>query len=133
MTRHRELWRGVCTMVVAYRTAGTHEVPHRHESQPDDRTVLASKGTPPIPSATDLEKALVHAIRERTGGRVRALQVQILGDRVVLRGWAESFHAVQLAVAGVFEAFRARDLDRPEEVELDIDVLPTAPAADPLP
>jgi hypothetical protein len=71
----------------------------------------------------DLEQALVRAICERTGGRVQSVRVNILGGRVVLRGWAGSYHAVQLAVAGLFEAFREMNLDRPEEVELDIDVL----------
>ena len=104
---------------------------HRRQSQSDDRTVRAANRT--TPSSTDLEKVLVHTICERTGGRVRLLQVHILGDRVVLRGWAESFHAVQLAVAGLFEAFRANNLDRPEEIELDIDVLSTAPTSGPLP
>ena len=119
-------------MAAAYRTAGSHEAPQRHASQ-SDRTAPAANRKPPIPSVTDLEKVLVHTIFERTGGRVRLLQVQIHGDHVVLRGWAESFHAVQLALAGLFEAFRANDLDRPEDVELDIDVLPTAPTSGPLP
>jgi hypothetical protein len=75
-----------------------------------------------VQSAMDVEAALVHAIGRRTDGRIRSLQVQIVGSRVVLRGWAVSYHAVQLAIAGLFEAFEAMSLDRPEDVELDIDV-----------
>jgi hypothetical protein len=75
----------------------------------------------------DLEEVLVRSICERTGGRVRCLRICIVGERVVLRGWATSYHAVQLAIAGLFEVFRAMNLDRPDEVELDIDVLPNGP------
>jgi hypothetical protein len=75
-----------------------------------------------IRSAMELEAALVQAIGHRTEGRIRSLQVQIVGSRVVLRGWAVSYHAVQLAIAGLLEAFREMNLDWPEEVELDIDV-----------
>jgi hypothetical protein len=85
----------------------------------------------------DLEKILVCSICERTGGRVRSLKVHILGERVVLRGWTSSYHAVQLAIAGLFEACRAMNLDRPDEVEIDIDVLPNGPVCslgdDPVP
>jgi hypothetical protein len=120
-------------MVVAYRRAEAQEVHDRHEPQQHGSNVFASNRRPPIPSATDLEEALVHAIDERTGGRVRSLEVQIHGDRVVLRGWADSYHAVQLAIAGLREAFIAMDLDRPEAVEFDIEVLPTAATTGPSP
>lgn len=120
-------------MVVAYRKAEADEVPHRHESHQNGRTEATGQVVPPIPSATDLEQALRHAMWKRSGGRVRALQVRILGDRIVLSGWAESFHAVQLALAGLFEAFRTHGLDKPEQIELDIDVLPRVPTANPRP
>ena len=62
-----------------------------------NRAILA--GLPQvIRSATDAEKALMRAIAHRTGGRIQALRVQIVGSRVILRGWAVSYHAVQLAL-----------------------------------
>jgi len=75
-----------------------------------------------VRSATDVEIALVRTIAHRTGGRIGALQVRIVGSRVVLRGWATSYHAVQLALAGLFEACAQMNLDKPDDVELDIDV-----------
>lgn len=114
-------------MSVTYRRAETQGGHQRHESQAHGRNLVATNRAASVQSATGLEKALVHAICERTAGRVRSLEVQILGDRVVLRGWADSYHAVQLAIAGLFEALSAMDIDRPEKVELDIDVLPYPP------
>ena len=110
-------------MLEAYREAGTQNVRQQHETLRGRRHTIAAALQPPVSSAMELEQALVHAICERTGGRVHSLQVHILGGRVVLRGWAGSHHAVQLAIAGLFETFHAMNLDRPEEVELDIDVV----------
>ena len=110
-------------MLVAYREAEVQKVHQQHETLQRRRDTIPTAVQPPARSAMDLEQALVRAICERTGGSVQSLQVHILGGRVLLRGSAGSYHAVQLALAGLFEAFRVMDLDRPEEVELDIDVL----------
>jgi hypothetical protein len=110
-------------MLVADREAETQKVHERHDTLKSRRHTIAAAIQPPVRSAMDLEQTLVHAICERTGGRVHSLQVHILGGRVVLRGWAGSYHVVQLAIAGLLEAFHTMNLDRPEEVELDIDVL----------
>ena len=124
-------------MLVAHGKVGVHEVHQRRERQKHRRNTIAASRPPPIRSAMDLEKVLVRSICERTGGRVRSLKVHILGERVVLRGWSSSYHAVQLAIAGLFEVFRAMNLDRPDEIELDIDVLPNGPVCslgdDPVP
>ena len=80
-----------------------------------------SAAGPPL-SAMDIEKVLAQSIAERTGGRVRMLQVEFRGRRIVMRGCAASYHAVQLAVAGLQESLQALRLDRPEHVELDFDV-----------
>ena len=114
-------------MLVAYRTGGEYEVHQRREPQEHRRNSIPASRPPPIGSAMDLEKVLVRSIGERTGGRVRSLNVHILGERVILRGWASSYHVVQLAIAGLFETFHAMNLDRPDEVDLDIDVLPNGP------
>jgi len=79
-------------------------------------------------TASDLETHMVRAITARTNGRVQALRVQILGGRIVLHGFAESYHAVQLAVAGLLETIKAMDLDHPGRIDLNIDVLPYRPA-----
>jgi hypothetical protein len=78
-------------------------------------------------TATDLETHLACAIAARTGGRVQALRVQILGERTVLRGFSESYHAIQLAVAGLKETLSALGLDQPGRVDLNIDVVPSHP------
>jgi len=75
-------------------------------------------------TATELETHLVRAIAARTNGRVQALKVQVLGERTVLSGFAESYHAVQLALAGVMETLDALGLDHPGGVDVDIDVIP---------
>jgi hypothetical protein len=114
-------------MSATYRNAEPQGVRHRHEFQEHGGNLAATNRAASIQSATGLEKALVDAICERTAGRVRSLQVQILGDGMVLRGWADSYHAVQLAIAGLFQALSAMDIDRPEKVEVDIEVLPNVP------
>jgi hypothetical protein len=79
-------------------------------------------------TATDLEAYLACAITARTNGRVQTLRVQILGERTVLSGFAESYYAIQLAVAGLMETLDASGLDRPGRVDLNIDVIPSHPA-----
>ncbi len=75
-------------------------------------------------TASDLEAHLVRAIAARTNGRVQALKVQVLGGRTVLNGFSESYHAVQLAVAGLMQTLDALGLDHPGQVDLNIDVVP---------
>ncbi len=115
-------------MLVASRTIRAHELQDRRESRNHRMNMMGGSRPPPIRSAMDIEKALVRSIEKRTGGRVRSLQTHILGERVVLRGAASSYHVVQLAIAGLFEAFHAMNLDKPEDVELDMDVLPDGSA-----
>ena len=76
-------------------------------------------------TVTDLEAYLVLAITERVGRRVHGLRVQILRERVVLHGFAESYYAIQLVQAGLLETFKSLDLDPPERIDLNIDVLPS--------
>ena len=124
-------------MLVAYGTVGKRGERLCCESQKHRSRAMAANDPAPTASAMELEEMLARSICARTEGRVRSLQVELAGERVVLRGWAGSYHAVQLALAGLHEAFHAMGLDRPEHVELDIDVLPSAPvsssAADSMP
>lgn len=79
-------------------------------------------------TASDLETHLVRAIVARTNGRVQMLRVQILGGQTVLSGFSESYYVIQLAVAGLLETLNALGLDHPEQVDLNIDVIPSRPA-----
>ena len=75
-------------------------------------------------SASDLESRLTAAIAERTKGRLQALEVRVLGGRTVLTGLAGSYHTVQIAVACLLETLRALDLDHPDQIDLNIEVVP---------
>lgn len=102
-------------------------LPSRGPASPErkkDPTV--ANCSPPAQSAMDLQQSIARFVSLRTGGRMRLPQVQILGSRVVLSGWTNSYHIIQLALAGLLDAFQERGLDRPEEIDLDIEVLPEA-------
>jgi hypothetical protein len=88
----------------------------------------ASVGGPVHMTTTELETHLVRAITAHAHGQVQALTVQILGGRTVLSGFAESYYAIQLAVVGLQEAVDALGIDRPERVDLNIEVVPRLPA-----
>ena len=105
------------------RTVASHEGRTERVPREDSEESPAHGRMRPVRSAMDIELDLMRAIRRRTAGRVDCLQVHIMGGQVVLRGLASSHHVVQLAIAGLFEALQAMDLDRPEHVELDMDVV----------
>ena len=52
-------------------------------------------------SPSELQRKLVNRVRERTGRRVRDLEVELLPQKVVLHGHATSYHIKQLAQHGV--------------------------------
>jgi hypothetical protein len=54
-----------------------------------------------IPPQLELE--LVRRVQTRTGRRIRDLAVELLPERVVLRGYAATYHVKQLAQQGVRE------------------------------
>jgi len=101
-----------------------HDVLYRqHDSHEVRRTAIGENGTLPVHSAMDLQRILARSISQRTDGRVRLPQVRIFGSRVVVSGWAKSYHAIQLALAGLLETYHAMGLDRPGVVELEIEVI----------
>ena len=111
-------------MLVANARNG-QDVVHRYHDAHEFKRNSGVKRTPlPIHSAMDLQYILARSISRRTGGRVRLPKVQILGSRIVVSGWAASYHAIQLALAGLLETFHALGLDRPDVIELDIEVVP---------
>lgn len=77
-------------------------------------------------TSQDAEKELVAAMIKRTGGRLKSPGVTIFGDRIVVHGHADSYHAIQLACAGLLESLRQLDVDRPEQIELNVEVIPSA-------
>ncbi len=82
-------------------------------------------GTAPTASwnASELESRLTASIAERTRGRLQGLQVRVLGERTVLSGMAGSYHTVQIAVACMLETLSELDLDPPEQIDLNIEVV----------
>ncbi len=54
-------------------------------------------------TAPQLELELLRRVQTRTGRRIRDLAVELLPERVVLRGYAATYHVKQLAQQGVRE------------------------------
>jgi hypothetical protein len=60
-----------------------------------------------VPATRELLKECVQA---RTGGRVRGLTVEVVEEKIVLRGQTDSFHVKQLAQHGVWDLLPAAKL-----------------------
>ena len=73
------------------------------------------------PGDTDLEEMLARRILERTGRRVHDLCLRVTDDGVVVKGYAFSYHALQLALSAVREVLDTAP------VRMDIEVLAGAP------
>ena len=52
-------------------------------------------------SVTNLDEVLLRHVEQQTSRRVRNLSVEVVGEQVVLRGRANSFHVKQLAQHGI--------------------------------
>lgn len=63
--------------------------------------------------ATRVEQQIVH----QTGGRIRMLRVEPIGDRVIIRGSAPSYHVKQLALRGAQKV-----LGTPAAIRIELDV-----------
>ncbi|HLN27645.1 MAG TPA: hypothetical protein VK395_07855 [Gemmataceae bacterium] len=74
-------------------------------------------------NSLQLQRELEDRIRERTGRRIRNLAIELLPERVVLRGLAATYHIKQLAQHGV------RDLLPHVFLENAITVIDSAPVA----
>jgi hypothetical protein len=59
---------------------------------------------------------LTERVLARTGRRVRDLTVEVVEEKVVLRGQADSFHVKQLAQHGVWELLPTAKLQNAIEV-----------------
>jgi hypothetical protein len=89
---------------------------------PTDR--VSSTGQEGRPRSAELEETLKHEIVQRTGGRIHALEVEVSGDRVVLRGCVASYYLKQLALQGVLDRIGAAGATR---IELNIQVVGNPP------
>jgi hypothetical protein len=66
-----------------------------------------------------LERAIERQIMQRTWGRIRALQVMVSNNLVVVRGRAPSYYVEQLALQAVLDLVESADAMR---IELNIQV-----------
>jgi hypothetical protein len=71
---------------------------------------LDSPRCAPPPDPT-LYNQLEGRVRQRTGGRVRDLRVEVRGGRVLLRGRSATYYAKQLAQHGVLDVMPGVGLD----------------------
>ena len=67
-----------------------------------------------VPTTREL---LTEQIMARTGRRVRGLTVEVVEEKVVLRGQADSFHVKQLAQHGVWDLLPTAKLNNEIEVQ----------------
>ena len=77
------------------------------------------------PTRADLDQRLARWIMQRTGGRIRSLQVETADDRVTVRGRTGSYYVRQLAQAAAMEMLNSSDPEWPQQVEIDIEVVAT--------
>jgi hypothetical protein len=75
------------------------------------------------PSLADLELAIQHRIAQRTAGRIHALEVEVVADRIKIRGRAASFHRKQLASQAVLEEMNASDMAQNFQIDVEIAVM----------
>ena len=52
----------------------------------------------------ELESPIKRRIVALTGGQIRSLDVEVIGNQVIVSGWALSFYHKQLALRGVQDA-----------------------------
>ncbi len=67
-----------------------------------------------------LERAIERRIIQRTWGRIRALEVEVVDNRVIIRGRAPSYYVEQLALQGVLDVIESAGAMR---IELNILVI----------
>jgi len=67
-----------------------------------------------------LERAIERQVRQRTCGRIQALEVEAIDDRVIVRGRAPSYFVEQLALSGVLDLIESAGAFR---IELNVQVV----------
>jgi hypothetical protein len=79
----------------------------------------------PPARAADLELTLARHIDRETWGHLRGLQIEVLENRVTVRGHSSSYYLKQRALMAAMEVLSAEPL--PPQVLLEIDVGRDAP------
>jgi hypothetical protein len=69
--------------------------------------------------SSGLEQAIKHRILQRTGRKIQTLEVEAIGNRVVIRGCAPCYYLKQLALQGVLDVIGS---GRPISIELNVRV-----------
>lgn len=77
---------------------------------------------------TDGNYFLERRIDRRTGSRVHNLCVEAVDDRIVVHGFADSYYAVQLAIAAIQEATQTDGNAQPIELDIQVANCPAARA-----
>ena len=67
-------------------------------------------------------RELERRIEDRSGGRIQALRVETVDERIVIDGRTDSYYGLQLAQAAVREALDASLSEQRPEVQLSIQV-----------
>jgi hypothetical protein len=69
------------------------------------------------PASPGLEKAIMHQIGQRTGARIQMLEVEMVDDVVIIRGYAPCYYVKQLALQAVLDVLGSF---RTSRVELNV-------------
>ncbi len=77
------------------------------------------QATVPVPESNEvLPQEIERAITRRTWGRLHRLAIEVMPDRLIVRGYAPSYYVKQLAIQACLEATEAAPPPR-----LDVDIV----------
>jgi hypothetical protein len=98
------------------------EAPHDYPGEPLDVGFSEVRESQPWSKA--LEQAVKHRILDRTGGRIRALAIELTDRELVVRGTAPCYYVKQLALQGVLEVLQS---DQETKVRFNFQVVVCPP------
>jgi hypothetical protein len=75
----------------------------------------------------ELEKGIQYCIAQRTQVRLQTLEVEVIGNRVVIRGCVPSYYMKLLVLQGILDVVGCAGAKR---IELDVQVTCVNPQAD---
>jgi len=81
-------------------------------------------GQEAVQQAPDLRQAIERQIAQRTWGRIHRLEVEVIDDRVIVRGRSSSYHVKQLALEGVLDVIGSDGKPR-VDLEILVETSPT--------
>jgi subtilisin family serine protease len=94
-----------------------HRLAPNHAWTPKEVAMPASQQT--RLETVQLQQAIARQILHRTRGRIHRLEVEVIGERVIVRGCSSSYYVKQLALEGVLDLVGS---DGNTPIELDIHV-----------